>query len=89
MESKAYVRLKYGKSTVKYGKSTVLYGTLFLAPTVTPHRAEKPGEASTNNYTATHDFIEASRLLLTAATGMSFSSPDITEGETRLIAGIV
>ena len=24
--SKAYVRLKYGKSTVKYGKSTVKYG---------------------------------------------------------------
>ena len=29
VESKAYVRLKYGKSTVKYGKSTVLYGNLF------------------------------------------------------------
>ena len=28
--SKAYVRLKYGKSTVKYGKSTVLYGNFFL-----------------------------------------------------------
>ena len=25
-ESKAYVRLKYGKSTVKYGKSTIQYG---------------------------------------------------------------
>ena len=34
VESKAYVRLKYGKSTVKYGKSTVLYGNFFLAPTV-------------------------------------------------------
>ena len=32
--SKAYVRLKYSKSTVKYGKSTVLYGNFFLAPTV-------------------------------------------------------
>ena len=32
--SKAYVRLKYCKSTVKYGKSTVLYGNFFLAPTV-------------------------------------------------------
>ena len=30
-ESKAYIRLKYGKSTVKYGKITVLYGNL---PTV-------------------------------------------------------
>ena len=28
-ESKAYVRFKYGKSTVKYGKSTVLYGKFF------------------------------------------------------------
>ena len=34
MESKAYVRLKYGKSTVKYGKSTVLYRNFLLAPTV-------------------------------------------------------
>ena len=34
VESKAYVRLKYGKSTVKYGKSTVLYGNFILAPTV-------------------------------------------------------
>ena len=33
-ESKAYERLKYGKSTVKYGKSTVLYGNFFFAPTV-------------------------------------------------------
>ena len=34
VESKAYVQLKYGKSTVKYGKSTVLYGNFFWAPTV-------------------------------------------------------
>ena len=34
MRSKAYVRLKYGKSTVKYGKSTVLYGYFFWVPTV-------------------------------------------------------
>ena len=34
VESKAYIRLKYGKSTVKYSKSTVLYGNFFLAPTV-------------------------------------------------------
>ena len=33
-ESKAYIWLKYGKSTVKYGKSTVLYGNFFLVPTV-------------------------------------------------------
>ena len=33
-ESKAYVQLKYVKSTVKYGKSTVLYRNFFLAPTV-------------------------------------------------------
>ena len=32
--SKAYVRLKYGESTVKYGKSTVLYGIFFGAYTV-------------------------------------------------------
>ena len=32
--SKAYVWLKYGKSTVKYDKSTVLYRNFFLAPTV-------------------------------------------------------
>ena len=30
-ESKAHVRLKYGKSTVKYGKSIVLYGNFFGA----------------------------------------------------------
>ena len=43
-ESKVYIRLKYGKSTVKYGKSTVkygkstvLYGNFFLAPTVYGH----------------------------------------------------
>ena len=30
VESKAYVRLKYGKSTVKYGKSTVLYGNFLF-----------------------------------------------------------
>ena len=36
-ESKAYVQLKYGKSTVKYGKSTVLYGIFFWAPTVAAH----------------------------------------------------
>ena len=29
--SKAYVWLKYGKSTVKYGKRTVLYGNFFGA----------------------------------------------------------
>ena len=34
MESKAYVRLKYGKRTVKYGKSRVLCGNFYLAPTV-------------------------------------------------------
>ena len=34
VDSRAYVRLKHGKSTVKYGKSTVLYGNFFLAPTV-------------------------------------------------------
>ena len=34
MGSEAYVRLKYGKSTVKYSKSTVLYGNFILAPTV-------------------------------------------------------
>ena len=33
-ESKAYVRLKYSKSTVGYAKSTVLYGNFFLAPAV-------------------------------------------------------
>ena len=32
--SKAYIQLKYGKSTVKYGKSTVLYKNFFFAPTV-------------------------------------------------------
>ena len=30
-ESKAYVQLKYVKSTIKYGKSTVLYGNFFNA----------------------------------------------------------
>ena len=34
VESKAYVRLKYGKRRVKHGKSTVLYGNFILAPTV-------------------------------------------------------
>ena len=33
-ESKAYVWLKYGKSTVRYGKSIVLYGNFFLALTI-------------------------------------------------------
>ena len=28
-ESKAYVQLKYGKSTVRYSKSIVLYGNFF------------------------------------------------------------
>ena len=33
-KSKAYVWLKFGKSTVKDSKSTVLYGNFILAPTV-------------------------------------------------------
>ena len=43
VESKAYVRLKYGKSTVKYGKSTVLYGKFFWAPTVVGESPHSPG----------------------------------------------
>ena len=42
MESKAYVWLKYGKSTVKDVKSTVLYGNFFfLVPTVYAVRARQ------------------------------------------------
>ena len=51
MESKAYVRLKYGKSTVKYGKSTVLYGNFFVAPTVPPYIYIYTYRISSNLYT--------------------------------------